>query len=68
MHYTTRRFWERYNFLPEEVQRIADQCYELLKSDLRLNMRKQRTAAASASATQKFDVFKQIGIFLILTL
>ncbi|MEH2311975.1 MAG: hypothetical protein V7K35_11355 [Nostoc sp.] len=34
MHYTTRRFWERYNVLPEEVQRIADQCYELLKSDL----------------------------------
>ncbi|MEH2397168.1 hypothetical protein [Nostoc sp.] len=33
MHYTTRRFWERYNVLPEEVQRIADQCYELLKSD-----------------------------------
>ena len=68
MHYTTHRFWERYNVLPEEVQRIADQCYELLKSDLRLNMRKQRTAAASDSATQTFDVFKQIGIFLVLTL
>lgn len=33
MHHTTRRFWERYNALPEEVQRTADQCYELLKSD-----------------------------------
>jgi hypothetical protein len=31
-------------------------------------MRKQRTAAASASTAQKFDVFKQIGIFLVLTL
>jgi hypothetical protein len=33
MHYTTRRFWEYYNTLPEEVQQIADQCYELLKAD-----------------------------------
>ncbi len=33
MHYTTRRFWERYDNLPENVQRIADQCYELLKAD-----------------------------------
>lgn len=33
MHYTTRRFWECYNALPEEVQRTADQCYELLKAD-----------------------------------
>gem|GEM_PF-4758790 len=28
MYYTTRRFWECYNALPESVQRIADQCYE----------------------------------------
>lgn len=33
MHYTTRRFWDCYNTLPETVQRTADQCYELLKSD-----------------------------------
>lgn len=33
MHYTTRRFWECYNTLPESVQLIADQCYELLKTD-----------------------------------
>lgn len=33
MHYTTHRFWECYNALPESVQRTADQCYELLKVD-----------------------------------
>lgn len=33
MHYTTRRFWECYDSLPETVQRTADQCYELLKVD-----------------------------------
>jgi hypothetical protein len=33
MHYTSRRFWECYDTLPETVQRTADQCYELLKSD-----------------------------------
>ncbi|AFY32057.1 hypothetical protein [Calothrix sp. PCC 7507] len=33
MHYTTRRFWEYYDALPEEVQQTADQCYELLKAD-----------------------------------
>ncbi len=33
MHYTTRRFWECYNALPEAVQRTADQSYELLKID-----------------------------------
>jgi hypothetical protein len=33
MHYTTHRFWERYNVPPEEVQQIADQCYEPLKSE-----------------------------------
>ena len=33
MHYTTRRFWEGYNALPETVQRTADQGYELLKID-----------------------------------
>lgn len=31
MHYTTGRFWECYETLPENVQRTADQCYELLK-------------------------------------
>lgn len=33
MHYTTRRFWQCYDALPENVQRIADQSYELLKTD-----------------------------------
>ncbi|MFE1744584.1 hypothetical protein [Coleofasciculus sp. H7-2] len=33
MNYTTRRFWECYNALPEEVQRTADRCYDLLKAD-----------------------------------
>lgn len=33
MHYTTRRFWECYNDLPETVQRTAEQGYELLKID-----------------------------------
>ncbi|MDZ8027026.1 MAG: hypothetical protein RMX65_034665 [Nostoc sp. DedQUE01] len=33
MHYANRRFWESYDALPENVQRTADQCYELLKAD-----------------------------------
>ncbi|HBE20512.1 MAG TPA: hypothetical protein DEG17_12415 [Cyanobacteria bacterium UBA11149] len=33
MHYTTRRFWQCYSTLPENVQQTADQCYELLKAD-----------------------------------
>jgi hypothetical protein len=33
MHYTTRRFWQCYNALPENVQQTADQCYELLKTN-----------------------------------
>jgi hypothetical protein len=33
MHYTTRRFWQCYNALPESVQQTADECYELLKVD-----------------------------------
>lgn len=33
MHHTTRRFWECYNALPENVQRTADQSYKLLKTD-----------------------------------
>jgi len=33
MHYTTRRFWQCYNALPDSVQRTADECYELLKAD-----------------------------------
>jgi len=31
MHFTTRRFWEYYGALPEAVQLVADQSYELLK-------------------------------------
>lgn len=33
MHYTTRRFWKCYDALPENVQKNADECYELLKED-----------------------------------
>ncbi len=33
MHYTTQRFWKCYSALPESVQRVADQNYELLKID-----------------------------------
>ncbi|MCJ8278672.1 MAG: hypothetical protein MJK14_01660 [Rivularia sp. ALOHA_DT_140] len=33
MHYTTPRFWKCYNSLPENVQKNADECYELLKQD-----------------------------------
>jgi len=33
MHFTTRRFWEYYKVLPEAVQNIADQSYELLKTN-----------------------------------
>lgn len=33
MDYTTRRFWECYDKFPEAMQRVADQCYELLKAD-----------------------------------
>jgi hypothetical protein len=33
MHYTTRRFWEYYNALPESVQRTVNQRYKLLKVD-----------------------------------
>ncbi|MGB7442066.1 MAG: hypothetical protein WA919_13425 [Coleofasciculaceae cyanobacterium] len=33
MHFTTRRFWECHDALPEPVQQVADQNYELLKAD-----------------------------------
>ncbi len=33
MHYTTQRFWKCYDALPEVVQRVADQNYELLKTE-----------------------------------
>jgi hypothetical protein len=33
MHCATQRFWECYNTLPESLQRTADECYELLKTD-----------------------------------
>jgi len=34
-HRATPRFWERYHRLPAEVQRLADNCYELLRQDSR---------------------------------
>ncbi|MDZ4183822.1 MAG: hypothetical protein U1D97_02445 [Desulfuromonadales bacterium] len=33
MHYTTPKFWERYDRLAPEVQSLADKNYELLKID-----------------------------------
>ena len=33
MHRTTRRFWERFDRLPESVQRIARRNYQLLKEN-----------------------------------
>ena len=33
MHRTTPRFRRCYGTLPEEVQRIADECYALLRAD-----------------------------------
>lgn len=33
MHYTTPRFWKCYDVLPENIQKTADRCYELLKTD-----------------------------------
>jgi hypothetical protein len=32
MHYTTRRFWQCYDALPESIQNIADKSYQLLKT------------------------------------
>ena len=35
IHRATSRFWSCYNGLPPEIQRLADQSYELLKADPR---------------------------------
>lgn len=34
-HRATPRFWACYRALPEEVQKLADRCYELLRNDPR---------------------------------
>lgn len=34
-HRATPRFWAHYQALPESVQRLADRCYALLRSDPR---------------------------------
>ncbi len=34
-HRTTPRFWQAYDALPDEVQRLADENFDLLKSDPR---------------------------------
>jgi hypothetical protein len=34
-HRATPRFWQCYQALPEEVQRLADRSYELLRADAR---------------------------------
>lgn len=33
MYFTTRRFWQCYDSLPESIKRVADENYELLKVD-----------------------------------
>ncbi len=33
MHYTNRKFWSYYAQLPEDVQKLADSFYELLKNN-----------------------------------
>ena len=33
MHYTNRKFWSYYHQLPEDIQKIADSCYKLLKNN-----------------------------------
>lgn len=35
MHRATPRFWRSYEELPEEMQRLANKCFELLKQDRR---------------------------------
>lgn len=32
-HFTTPRFWDCYNSLPEEIRNLADKNFELLKAD-----------------------------------
>ena len=32
-HSTTKRFWDCYAALPEDIQTLADKSYELLKAD-----------------------------------
>ena len=32
-HRATPRFWQYYRQLPEEIQRLADRCYEALRQD-----------------------------------
>jgi hypothetical protein len=34
-HRASPRFWQCYRQLPEDVQRLADRCYELLQRDPR---------------------------------
>ena len=35
MHRTTPRFWRSYEVLPDDAQRLADKCFDLLKQDAR---------------------------------
>jgi hypothetical protein len=32
-HFATPRFWQCYRRLPEEIQQLADRCYETLRHD-----------------------------------
>ena len=32
-HYTSSRFWKAYEALPEHIQKLADENFELLKAD-----------------------------------
>ena len=35
MHRATPRFWRSYEALPDDTQRLADKCFDLLKQDAR---------------------------------
>ena len=35
MHRATPRFWRSYETLPDDAQRLADKCFDLLKQDSR---------------------------------
>jgi hypothetical protein len=33
IHHATPDFWSRYKWLPENIRRVADRCFEQLKAD-----------------------------------
>jgi hypothetical protein len=34
-HFTAPSFWEKYDLLPENIRKLADQCFHILKSNPR---------------------------------